>query len=316
MEQVDAIVAVLRRVGAAHDRTPSQVALAWTIAKGTVPIPGRQEPRPGRGERRRPRLAPHRRRGRRARRGRPLRQARHPAADLAARLIGTAVPYRLDCLEQSAESGGRDRPRHAAAQDQGRTGRRHADPAARRDDRLPCRARLGRDEHDRGGAPGGGLPRRPGAPLPEQGRPRAGRHRPPPGPAPRRVQRRLRAAPAGPPHPGRGRRAAVVGVHGTVVLRVARAGRGRPDVTHPARAVRRGGAPLRRAHDRPLPRALPGDVRRPRVRGPRDAPHLQRARRPGPRPDRGRLRDPARRGPAAFNVLTAPFVSPQGGATP
>jgi len=40
MEQVDAIVAVLRRVGTAHDRTPSQVALAWTIAKGTVPIPG------------------------------------------------------------------------------------------------------------------------------------------------------------------------------------------------------------------------------------------------------------------------------------
>jgi pyridoxine 4-dehydrogenase len=40
MEQVDAIVAVLRRVGANHDRTPSQVALAWTIAKGSVPIPG------------------------------------------------------------------------------------------------------------------------------------------------------------------------------------------------------------------------------------------------------------------------------------
>jgi aryl-alcohol dehydrogenase-like predicted oxidoreductase len=46
MEQVDAIVAVLRRIGAAHptddghDRTPSQVALAWIIAKGAVPIPG------------------------------------------------------------------------------------------------------------------------------------------------------------------------------------------------------------------------------------------------------------------------------------
>lgn len=41
MEQVDAIVAVLRRIGEAHgDRTPSQVALAWCIAKGSVPIPG------------------------------------------------------------------------------------------------------------------------------------------------------------------------------------------------------------------------------------------------------------------------------------
>jgi diketogulonate reductase-like aldo/keto reductase len=41
MEQVDAIVAVLRRIGAAHgDRTPSQVALAYLIAKGAVPIPG------------------------------------------------------------------------------------------------------------------------------------------------------------------------------------------------------------------------------------------------------------------------------------
>ncbi|HEY3844774.1 MAG TPA: aldo/keto reductase [Acidimicrobiales bacterium] len=41
MEKVDAIVAELRRIGAAHgDRTPSQVALAWIIAKGAVPIPG------------------------------------------------------------------------------------------------------------------------------------------------------------------------------------------------------------------------------------------------------------------------------------
>jgi aryl-alcohol dehydrogenase-like predicted oxidoreductase len=39
--EVDRIVEVLRRVGAAHgDRTPSQVALAWLIAKGAVPIPG------------------------------------------------------------------------------------------------------------------------------------------------------------------------------------------------------------------------------------------------------------------------------------
>lgn len=45
MEQVDRVVAVLREVGAAHagdhgDRTPSQVALNWLIAKGAVPIPG------------------------------------------------------------------------------------------------------------------------------------------------------------------------------------------------------------------------------------------------------------------------------------
>ncbi|HXA75212.1 MAG TPA: aldo/keto reductase [Acidimicrobiales bacterium] len=41
MEQVDAIVAELRRIGEAHDgRTPSQVALAWLIAQGAVPIPG------------------------------------------------------------------------------------------------------------------------------------------------------------------------------------------------------------------------------------------------------------------------------------
>lgn len=40
MEKVDAVVAVLRRVGATHDRTPAQVALQWLIAKGAVPIPG------------------------------------------------------------------------------------------------------------------------------------------------------------------------------------------------------------------------------------------------------------------------------------
>ena len=41
MEKVDRVVEVLRRVGAGHgDRTPSQVALAWIIAKGGVPIPG------------------------------------------------------------------------------------------------------------------------------------------------------------------------------------------------------------------------------------------------------------------------------------
>jgi aryl-alcohol dehydrogenase-like predicted oxidoreductase len=41
MEQVDAIVAELRGIGEAHEgKTPSQVALAWLIAQGAVPIPG------------------------------------------------------------------------------------------------------------------------------------------------------------------------------------------------------------------------------------------------------------------------------------
>jgi aryl-alcohol dehydrogenase-like predicted oxidoreductase len=41
MEQVDSIVAELRRIGEAHDgRTPSQVALSWLIGQGAIPIPG------------------------------------------------------------------------------------------------------------------------------------------------------------------------------------------------------------------------------------------------------------------------------------
>jgi aryl-alcohol dehydrogenase-like predicted oxidoreductase len=41
MEQVDRIVAELRRIGEANDgRTPAQVALRWIIEKGAVPIPG------------------------------------------------------------------------------------------------------------------------------------------------------------------------------------------------------------------------------------------------------------------------------------
>jgi aryl-alcohol dehydrogenase-like predicted oxidoreductase len=41
MDAVDEIVDTLRRIGTAHGaRTPSQVALAWIIAKGAVPIPG------------------------------------------------------------------------------------------------------------------------------------------------------------------------------------------------------------------------------------------------------------------------------------
>ena len=41
MATVDEVVAVLRRIGEAHDdRTPAQVALRWLMDKGTVPIPG------------------------------------------------------------------------------------------------------------------------------------------------------------------------------------------------------------------------------------------------------------------------------------
>jgi aryl-alcohol dehydrogenase-like predicted oxidoreductase len=40
MAAVDEVVAVLRRVGDAHGRTPSQVALRWLIERGAVPIPG------------------------------------------------------------------------------------------------------------------------------------------------------------------------------------------------------------------------------------------------------------------------------------
>ena len=41
MAEVDTVVAELRRIGEAHGgRTPSQVALAWLVAKGAVPIPG------------------------------------------------------------------------------------------------------------------------------------------------------------------------------------------------------------------------------------------------------------------------------------
>jgi aryl-alcohol dehydrogenase-like predicted oxidoreductase len=41
MAEVDKLVEVLRRIGAAHGgRSPSQVALAWIIAKGAIPIPG------------------------------------------------------------------------------------------------------------------------------------------------------------------------------------------------------------------------------------------------------------------------------------
>jgi len=41
METVDTVVAELRRIGEKHQgKTPSQVALAWIVAKSVVPIPG------------------------------------------------------------------------------------------------------------------------------------------------------------------------------------------------------------------------------------------------------------------------------------
>src|SRR5690606_35456548 len=40
MDVVERVVARLREIGEAHDRTPSQVALRWLIQKGAVPIPG------------------------------------------------------------------------------------------------------------------------------------------------------------------------------------------------------------------------------------------------------------------------------------
>ena len=41
MEQVDAVVAELRRIGDAHgDGRPARSRCGWIIAKGAVPIPG------------------------------------------------------------------------------------------------------------------------------------------------------------------------------------------------------------------------------------------------------------------------------------
>ena len=48
-EQYDALIGKLRQVGEAHGgATPAQIALAWTIAKGTVPIAGAKTARPSR----------------------------------------------------------------------------------------------------------------------------------------------------------------------------------------------------------------------------------------------------------------------------
>jgi len=40
MAEIDPLVEQLRQIGAAHDRTPAQVALRWLIQRGSVPIPG------------------------------------------------------------------------------------------------------------------------------------------------------------------------------------------------------------------------------------------------------------------------------------
>ena len=40
MEVVDQVVAELRRIGEPQGRSPGQVALAWIVAKGAIPIPG------------------------------------------------------------------------------------------------------------------------------------------------------------------------------------------------------------------------------------------------------------------------------------
>src|SRR5205085_3426256 len=41
MQEIDPIVAELRRLGTEHGgKTPAQVALNWLMCKGTVPIPG------------------------------------------------------------------------------------------------------------------------------------------------------------------------------------------------------------------------------------------------------------------------------------
>ena len=46
LDQIQPVIARLRAIGAAHGgKTPAQVALNWTICKGTVPIPGAKNAR-------------------------------------------------------------------------------------------------------------------------------------------------------------------------------------------------------------------------------------------------------------------------------
>jgi diketogulonate reductase-like aldo/keto reductase len=41
LARIQPVIDLLRKIGEAHDgKTPSQVALNWTMCKGTLPIPG------------------------------------------------------------------------------------------------------------------------------------------------------------------------------------------------------------------------------------------------------------------------------------
>ena len=39
------LLTLLKEIGTTHEKTPAQVALNWTICKGTVPIPGAKNAR-------------------------------------------------------------------------------------------------------------------------------------------------------------------------------------------------------------------------------------------------------------------------------
>jgi aryl-alcohol dehydrogenase-like predicted oxidoreductase len=45
LAKIQPLVGLLREIGTAHGRTPSQVALNWVICKGAVPIPGAKDAR-------------------------------------------------------------------------------------------------------------------------------------------------------------------------------------------------------------------------------------------------------------------------------
>ena len=45
LERVQALVEVLREIGEARNKTPAQVAINWTMAKGALPIPGAKDRR-------------------------------------------------------------------------------------------------------------------------------------------------------------------------------------------------------------------------------------------------------------------------------
>jgi aryl-alcohol dehydrogenase-like predicted oxidoreductase len=44
LKTIGPLIEALREIGAKHGKNPAQVALNWTICKGTVPIPGAREP--------------------------------------------------------------------------------------------------------------------------------------------------------------------------------------------------------------------------------------------------------------------------------